>query len=105
MANKMMGGYYPKCSSKQRNFKKHDDISGTICIEEGMLLFKAKLFGCISMKSNDFMIPLTNIEKVEAMNLNGVFPFGVCLYLKDGSECMLGSLQNKKLAEMIEKAL
>lgn len=105
MANKMMGGYYPKCSSKQKTFKKNDDISGTISIEDGNLKFQAKLFGFVNLKSNDFLIPLSDIDKVEAMNLNGVFPFGVCVYLKDGRECMLGSYRNKKLAEMISNSL
>ena len=105
MKEKMMGSYYPKCNSTNRSFAKHGDVNGTIRIEDGNLYFDAKVLMMLSSSKNSFMIPLRDIDHVETMNLNGVMPFGVCLFLKDGTECMLGNMRNKKLADFINEAI
>lgn len=104
MVTKMRGSFYPNCSSKHRSFKKNEDVSGTIKMEDGNLVFDAN-FLTIKLPKKSFFIPLKDIEKVETMNLNGLMPFGVCIYLHDGSECMLGHIQNKKLATFINEAI
>ena len=102
--NKMLGGFYPKCSSTKRSCGKNDDIAGTFTIEESNLVFRAKLFGFVPIKSKDFAIPLHEIERVETMNIN-MMPFGVCVFMKDGSEYMLGHMRNKKLETFIKNAI
>lgn len=49
-------------------------------------------------------IPLSNIIRVETMNLNGIMPFGVCVFTIDGKEYMFGSMKNKALAAFIKEA-
>lgn len=99
-----MCGYYPTCSSSHRRFLKHEDVSGTIEIIGNELVYDAKWLNLIKLKSTSFRIELNKIQKVETMNLNGIMPFGVCLFLTDGREVMLGHMKNKKLAAFIEDA-
>ncbi len=102
--NKISGGFYPKCSSTKRSCGKHDDITGTFTIEEGSLVFRAKVLVFIRAKSQDFAIPLDAIDRIERMNIN-FMPFGVCVFMKDGSEYMLGHMLNKKLEAFINNAI
>lgn len=104
MIEKMKGSHYPKCTSKQRSFSKNEDVSGVIKIEDGNLVFEAQWL-MVKLPEKSFTIPLKEIEKVETMNLNLVMPFGVCIYMQDGSECMLGHIKNKKLAAFINEAI
>lgn len=101
---KMLGSHYPTCSSTHRSFRKHEDVSGQFEIIDQNLVFTAKMLMLMKVNSKSFRIPLRDIEKVETMNLNGMMPFGVCLYLKDGREVVVGHMNNKKLAAFIEEA-
>ena len=105
MKEKMLASYYPGCNSQKRSFGKREDVSGNVKIEGGNLVFEAKILMMVANSKNSFTIPLKDIIRVETMNLNGLMPFGVCLYLQDGQECMLGSMRNKKLAEFINEAI
>lgn len=104
MRNKMMGAHYPGCSSNMRVFSKHQDVSGEFEVIGKELKFNAKFLFAMKLNSKSFTIPLNEILKVETMNLNGVMPFGVCLFMADGSEIMIGHMNNKKLAAFIEDA-
>ena len=101
MNKKMLGSRYPYCNSHKRNFKKSQAHDGEFCIEDGNLVFKAKVLLGIRVESLDLCLPLDEIERVETMNLNGIMPFGVCVFMKDGSEHMLGAINNKKLKNFI----
>lgn len=101
---KMRGSYYPYCSSARRSFVKGQVCSGVFEIKNGHLIFQAKLFLFIPIKKNSLSICLEEIDCVETMNLNGFLPFGVCLFMKDGKEYVLGHIRNKKLASLIEMA-
>lgn len=105
MGKKMIGSFYPYCSSKKTTYGKSQDISGIIYIEDDILKFDAKMLLCITLKSRSISIKTSDIDHIETMNLNGVFPFGVCIFLKDGSEYMFGHMNNKKLKAMIEENL
>lgn len=101
---KMMGAYYPTCSSRKRKFSKYDDVSGVFTIEDKNLIFTAKFLFLIKRKSRSFCIPLKDIKHVEKMNLNGILPFGVCVYLNDGREVMIGHVNNQKLFNFVNEA-
>ncbi len=102
---KMRGSYYPYCSSSRRSFSKGQTCSGIFQIEDHNLVFRAKILLWIPIKKYNLTIPLNEIEMVEAMNLNGVMPFGVCLYMKDNKEYMMGHINNKKMAKWIMDAI
>lgn len=101
MSKKMLGSRYPYCNSHNRRFKKNHAHDGEILIEEGNLVFRAKVLFGIRAEGLDLCLPLDEIERVETMNLNGIMPFGVCVFMKDGSEHMLGAINNKKLKNFI----
>lgn len=104
MNKKMHGSYYPTASSSKPSFRKSEDLNGAIVIEGGVLKFLASVL-MIRIKSRDLEIELADINRVEAMNLNGLMPFGVCLFMNDGTEYMFGHIRNKKLAEFITSAI
>lgn len=95
--------FYPECSSTHRLYSKYTDVNGTVEIEDGCLCFRAVAL-TIRLRSKDFSIPLDQIVQVETMNLNYVFPFGVCVYTKDGKEYMFGHMRNKAFASFIKEA-
>lgn len=101
MDKKMLGSRYPYCNSHNRRFKKSQAHDGEILIEEGNLIFRTKALFGIRAEGLDLCLPLNEIEKVETMNLNGIMPFGVCIFMEDGSEHMLGAANNKKLKNFI----
>lgn len=101
MGKMILGTRYPYCNSHNRNFKKSQAHDGEIFIENGNLIFRAKVLFSMRVESLDLCLPLDEIESVETMNLNGVMPFGVCIFMKDGSEHMLGAINNKKLKNFI----
>lgn len=105
MAKQMIGSFYPRCHSKQTSYNKTDSLDGKIFIENNMLVFKRTLLFFIHLKNQDVYIPLDDIVKVEAMNLNGIMPFGVCVYTDTGKEYMFGHIKNKKLQAFITKAM
>lgn len=104
MKNKLIGSRLPYCNSKKRNYSKSQMINGEFIVEGNNLIFNAKVLQLIKIKSQNLVIPLDQIEKVETMTLNGIMPFGVCVFMKDGSEHMLGHMNNKKLADFIKQA-
>jgi len=100
----LRGSFYPYCSSSRRSFSKGGACSGEFRIENGYLIFQAKLFLFIPIKKNNLRICLEDIDCIKTMNLNGFLPFGVCLFMKDDKEYMFGHIRNKKLASFIESA-
>ena len=104
MAKRLLGSFYPKCSSKQRVYAKGQYSDGIFEISNGNLVFTVTFLIMIKLKRS-VVISLRDIEKVEAMNLNGFMPFGVCLFMKDGKEYMFGHINNRKLKRFIEEAM
>lgn len=104
MKTKMLGSYYPNCSSKQRMYSKREMIDGVFEIQDGTLVFTQKFLLLFKLKSNSISIPLRDIDHLDTMNLNGFMPFGVCVFMKDGREFMFGHMNNKKLKLFIEEA-
>ena len=100
----MLGSRYPYCNSHNRRFKKSQAHDGEFLIEGGNLIFRTKVLFGIRAEGLDLCLSLDEIEKVETMNLNGIMPFGVCVFMKDGSEHMLGAINNKKLKNFILNA-
>lgn len=105
MAKQMIGSFYPRCHSQQTSYNKSDSLDGKILIEDGMLQFRRMFLSLFHLKNQDVYIPLEDIVKVEAMNLNGIMPFGVCVYTDTGKEYMFGHIKNKKLQAFITEAL
>lgn len=100
---KLLGSFYPGCSSKKTTFRKNDAIDGKMYIEDGIFKFEAKLLLFINIKSKNIEIPLEDIEKVETMKLNSILPYGVCVFTKYDTEFMFGHIKNQKLKAMIEE--
>lgn len=101
MKRKLIGARYPYCDKNHRNYGKGQMKNGAIFVENGNLVFEGQAFYFFRSEAFDISLPLDDIVSVEAMNLNGVMPFGVCLTMKNGQEFMFGHMNNKKLEQFI----
>lgn len=79
-------------------------LNGVILIKDKSLIFLYKFLLLLPLKNSSLAIPLSDIEHVETMNLNSFMPFGVCIFMKDGQEYMLGHVNQRKLKNFIEEA-
>ena len=105
MKNHLLGNYYPHCDSEHTFYSSRRSVEGEIYVRDGNLVFERKIMLLISSKSHNLSIPLSEIALVERCRLNGFLPFGVCIYIKDGTEYMLGHVNNKKLERFIVQAM
>ena len=97
---KIKGFYFTSCNSVKKTFSKEELINGTYYINNERLTFETNR----NLERNyDFNINLNDVSKIELVKLNLNYNFGLCLYMKDGREIMIGHLNNKKLAEFISK--
>ena len=97
MNKKLIGSYYPYCNSRQTTFNKRNSLDGEFIVVDGNLIYNRTILMLFKIKSNSISIPLESIEKVETINLNGIMPFGVCVFTKNNEEYMFGHINNKKL--------
>lgn len=104
MKKKLIGSYYPRCNSTQTRYNKRGSLDGEFIIKDGNLLFNRTVLMLFKTELNSVSIPLEEVEKVETVSLNGVMPFGVCVFTKDGKEYMFGHIHNKKLKDFIINA-
>jgi len=103
MTKQLYGAYYPKCSSTKRCYLKHEMINGVITVQNKNLIFQQKVLLLFPLKSNYLSLPLNEVDYIETMNLNGILPFGVCVFMKNKKEYMFGHINQQKLKNFIEE--